>query len=407
MKPGYKQTEVGVIPEDWDVSGLGRYWTVTDCKHVTADFVANGYPLASIREVQSRYVNLSEANQTTPNFYGQLIEGGRKPRAGDLILSRNATVGEVAQVADWHPPFAMGQDVCLLRKKSSANSTDFLQSLFASPVIEQQFADMMVGSTFKRANVEQIRNLTVPMPNPDEQKAIAEALSEADALIESLAQLLAKKRDLKQGAMQELLHPKPDWNTAALEEIAEVIDPHPSHRAPPEVAHGIPFVGIGDLSEEGELIGRKIRRVDPTVFDEHRMRYDMNEELIGLGRVASIGKVVRIKAEGFKYTISPTLGLIRGTKVARSYLLYALKSKSVVDQFNRIMSGSTRSSVGMIVLRRLTISFPSTTEQQEQIAATLSDMDAEIINIESRLAKARKLKQGMMQELLTGRIRLI
>lgn len=208
MKPGYKQTEVGVIPMDWDVSGLGRYWSVTDCKHVTADFVANGYPLASIREVQSRYVNLSEANQTTAKFYGQLIEGGRKPRAGDLILSRNATVGEVAQVADWHPPFAMGQDVCLLRKKSSASSTDFLQSLFASPIIEQQFADMMVGSTFKRANVEQIRNLTVPMPEPDEQHAIAEALSDADALIESLAQILSKKRDLKQGAMQELASSK-------------------------------------------------------------------------------------------------------------------------------------------------------------------------------------------------------
>ncbi|WP_181357389.1 hypothetical protein [Stenomitos frigidus] len=73
-------------------------------------------PIASIKEVQTRFVSLDNAKQTTTYYYNHLIDGGRKPQTGDLILSRNATVGEVAQVADWHPPFAMGQDVCLLRK---------------------------------------------------------------------------------------------------------------------------------------------------------------------------------------------------------------------------------------------------------------------------------------------------
>jgi len=135
VKPGYKQTEVGVIPKGWDAGGLGRFWTVTDCKHVTAEFVADGIPIASIKEVQSRYVELTNARQTTEHFYSLLIEGGRKPQPGDLILSRNATVGEVAQVSDWHQRFAMGQDVCLLRKKSPDHSTDFLQAVFQSPVI--------------------------------------------------------------------------------------------------------------------------------------------------------------------------------------------------------------------------------------------------------------------------------
>jgi type I restriction enzyme S subunit len=116
--PGSKLTELGVFPRDWEIDSLSRFWSVTDCKHVTAKFTANGYPVASIMEVQSRFLDLTKANQTTQQFYNLLTEGGRKPRAGDLILSRNATVGEVAQVAEWHPPFAMGQDVCLLRKKS-------------------------------------------------------------------------------------------------------------------------------------------------------------------------------------------------------------------------------------------------------------------------------------------------
>ena len=116
---GYKVTEVGVIPEDWGAGNLGEFWSVTDCKHVTAEFVSVGIPLASIKEVQSRFVDLKNAKQTTASYYSLLIEGGRKPQNGDLIMSRNATVGEVAQVTKHHPLFAMGQDVCLLRKLNS------------------------------------------------------------------------------------------------------------------------------------------------------------------------------------------------------------------------------------------------------------------------------------------------
>src|SRR5436309_5518150 len=89
VRCGCKQTEVGVIPEEWDAGGLGRFWSVTDCKHVTAEFVLHGIPIASIKEVQSRFVNLTNAKQTTNHFYSLLIEGGRKPCAGDLIISRN------------------------------------------------------------------------------------------------------------------------------------------------------------------------------------------------------------------------------------------------------------------------------------------------------------------------------
>ena len=173
---------LGEVPAHWNVACLKRYWSVTDCKHITAEFVDNGVPLASIREVQSRFVELQNAKQTTDAFYEQLIDSGRQPLPGDLIFSRNATVGEVAQVAKWHPPFAMGQDVCLLRKKAEDLSSDYFQALLLSPVVVEQLANLMVGSTFKRVNVEEIRNLIVPMPPGDDQAAIAEFIErEADA----------------------------------------------------------------------------------------------------------------------------------------------------------------------------------------------------------------------------------
>jgi type I restriction enzyme S subunit len=179
---------LGEVPEHWEVGPLKRYWTALDCKHLTAEFVDEGIPLASIREVQSRWVDLGNAKMTTEHFYALLTEGNRLPRPGDLILSRNATVGEVAQVGDHHPRFAMGQDVVLLRRQKPGASPDFLQQLIRSPVVLSQLAVLMIGSTIKRVNVEEVRHLVVPWPPPNEQHRIATALlSECESLDRLLA----------------------------------------------------------------------------------------------------------------------------------------------------------------------------------------------------------------------------
>ena len=167
---------LGEVPAHWEVGPLKRYWSVTDCKHVTAEFVDEGIPLASIREVQSRWVSLENAKCTTEHFYELLIEGGRCPLPGDLIFSRNATVGEVAQVSADHSRFAMGQDVVLLRKLSPEYSSDYLQHVIRSPIIILQLANMMIGSTFKRINVEEIRSFVMPSPPATEQADIADFL---------------------------------------------------------------------------------------------------------------------------------------------------------------------------------------------------------------------------------------
>jgi type I restriction enzyme S subunit len=169
---------LGEVPAHWDITALKRSWSVTDCKHVTAEFVDDGVPLASIREVQSRFVDLGTAKQTTEAFYLALIEGGRRPEAGDLIFSRNATVGEVAEVSALLPPFAMGQDVCLLRKEDVRASSPYLYHVIRSRIVQDQLALAMIGSTFKRVNVEEIRDLVIPTPPPLEQHAIADFVAE-------------------------------------------------------------------------------------------------------------------------------------------------------------------------------------------------------------------------------------
>ena len=197
-----------------------------------------------------------------------------------------------------------------------------------------------------------------------------------------------------------------EWHEDELGAIAEIIDPHPGHRAPAEKAFGIPFVGIGDITSEGMIDSESARLVGKNIFNEHRNRYCLEDGLIGIGRVASIGKVVRLRSDIGKYVVSPTIAVIKAKIIDVDYLLYFLLSRAATEQFDKISNGSTRQSVGTNVLREIIINFPKNMEEQHAIATVLSDMDAEIAALESRLLKTQALKQGMMQELLTGRIRL-
>jgi type I restriction enzyme S subunit len=403
LKQGYKQSEVGVIPVEWDSGTLGRFWSVTDCKHVTAHFIPDGFPIASIKEVQSRFVDLTDAKHTTQQFYNLLIEGGRKPQPGDLIISRNATVGETAQVAEWHPPFAMGQDVCLLRKKSQNFSTVFIQAVFQSPIVANQLANLMVGSTFKRANVEQIRNFSVPMPQPPEQRAIAEALSDVDGLLGGLDRLIAKKRDLKQAAMQQLLTGQTrlpgfhgDWEVKRLGEICELSMGRTPVRLNPV------FWGSGN--------------VWMTIADmQSKVVFSSKEQITETG--------------AFGMTIVPKGTLLMSFKLSIGRLCFAgcdLFTNEAICSFNNLLENPDflyyyLSSVEFSIygkqavkgftlnkdsLRAVEVKLPSIPEQTA-IAAVLSDMDAELAALEERREKTRQLKQGMMQELLTGRTRLV
>jgi type I restriction enzyme S subunit len=402
LKPGYKQTEVGVIPEDWDVVPIGQ---VGEC------LIGLTYSPLDVRDFGTLVLRSSNIQNGRLAFDDNVFVDMEVParaitRKNDILICvRNGSrqlIGKCAIIDDKTAGSAFGAFMSVLR----SDSAKFLFFQFQSNIQKRQIDEVMGATINQITNKNMAAFKVIWPPTKAEQEAIAEVLSDADTLIESLEQLIAKKRHIKQGAMQELLRPKDGWCIKKLEDIADVIDPHPSHRAPTIVLNGIPFVGIGDLNENGDLIGTKIRTVDPSVFHEHLARYNLNEELIGLGRVASIGKVVKLKYTGANYTISPTLGVIKGTKVRRDYLLYALKSKAVADQFNRIMSGSTRSSVGMVVLRKLDIAMPVKETEQTNIATVLSDMDAEIVALETQLTKTRSLKQGMMHNLLTGRIRL-
>ena len=181
------------IPAHWELSALRRRWQVLDCKHLTVPFVEDGIPLASVVQVRNFTLDLSSCKRTRPEWFRQLIEGDRRPKRGDLIYCRNASVGSCA-IVDTDLEFAMGQDVCLIR--SSGQNQRFLNYVLHSPFMKRQLDLLLVGSTFKRINVSDIKALTIPVPSRAEQDSICAYLDSELSRFEVVTSRIAREIDL-------------------------------------------------------------------------------------------------------------------------------------------------------------------------------------------------------------------
>ena len=188
---------LGQVPEHWTVSKLKHFVNVVDCKHITAEFFDEGIPLASIGEVKGWKVNLSNAKLTNEKYYQELIDGNRKPQVGDIIYTRNATVGEASLVHTELPKFALGQDVCLIHIIQKLSS-EYLLHFLKSEIIKIQLNSAMVGSTFKRINVDDIRNYVIVIPPIEEQECILKDLDQKIEKYDSLINFAVKQIQLMQ-----------------------------------------------------------------------------------------------------------------------------------------------------------------------------------------------------------------
>lgn len=191
------------------------------------------------------------------------------------------------------------------------------------------------------------------------------------------------------------------WPTIMLGSVADVVDPHPSHRAPSEVEQGVPFVGIGDISEAGEINIDSARKVRHSVIAEHRARYKIEPGDIGYGRVATVGKVIRFGLYNFDFALSPTMALVKPHGIDASFLVQYLQSEEPNKAVSRLLTGTTRSSLGIQLLRKLEITAPATLDEQRAIGKIFDTLDTTISKTEAIIAKLQQLKQGLLHDLLT------
>jgi type I restriction enzyme, S subunit len=421
-KPGYKQTEVGMIPEDWEVKKLSMITQFTNGKaHEQFIDDKGDYIVVNSKFIstEGKIVKYSKEN-LSPLFIDEVV----------MVMSDIPNGKALAKCffVRENGKYTLNQRICSLRPYDADS-----QYLFYKLNRNQYFLnfDSGVGQT----NLKRGEILDCPIalpPSKTEQHAIATALSDVDALITSLDKLIAKKRDIKQATMQQLLTGKTrlpgfckglkptykqtevgvipeDWKIVKLGEIADVkTGPFGSALHEKDyVNDGTPIITVEHLSEQGVVYVNL-----PMVSDSDRKRlkaYILLKGDIVFSRVGSVDRNSLIKEEESGWLFSGRLLRIRvkTLDICSSFLSYYFNQESTKQRVRAVAVGQTMASLNTQILKNVDIAFPPTTPEQTAIATILSDMDAEIAALEQRRDKTRILKQGMMQELITGKTRLI
>ena len=251
-----------------------------------------------------------------------------------------------------------------------------------------------------------MKSIIVPIPpTKAEQTAIATALSDADALINSLEKLITKKRNIKQGAMQKLLQPQEGWEVKKLGEKADIFrggSPRPIEDYLTIHPAGINWIKIGDVKKNAKYIESTEEKIIPEGLSRSRF---VNEGDFLLSNSMSFGRPYILKIEG---CIHDGWLVIQNYQAHfdRDFLYYVLGSEAILQQYKSMASGSSVLNLNKEIVKNVIINCPKSVEEQADIAKVLSDMDEEIISLETKLEKYRNVKLGMMQNLLTGKIRL-
>lgn len=410
LPKGYKLTEVGVIPEDWEVKILRDLSTLITKGTTPKRFSDSGINYIKIECLDGDKINIEKClyidNNTNKTELKRSILN-----EGDLLFAiAGATIGKCTFVTKEIIPANTNQALSIIRLKDEESKMFVFYNL-KSVAMQKYIADNIAGGAQPNLNLEQIGNFCFPLPpTKSEQTAIATALSEADALITSLEKLIEKKREIKQGTMQELLKPKEGWEVKKLGEECEIITKGttPTSLGMVFQESGINFIKIESLTSKGDIIKEKVAYVD--LFTHNllkRSQLKVNDLLISIA--GALGRIAIVNSEILPANTNQALAIARlknESKLDRKFLFFILNTVKMQNHLYSISVQGAQPNLSLQNIYDLPIDFPAI-QEQTHISTILSDMDAEITVLEQKLGKYKLIKQGMMQELLTGKIRLL
>lgn len=390
ISPGYKKTGVLVIPQDWSTVFLGEK-TVKVGSGITPTggirvYKESGRPFLRSQNIEWGYINLDDIafidEQTHQSFIGTEI------RESDVLLNiTGASIGRSA-VADKRVEGGnVNQHVCIIRPQCSVLDSVFLKNFLLSELGQRQIDSFQAGGNRQGLNFNQIRSFVIPLPKLSEQAAIAEVLTDVDNLIESLDNLISKKQAIKKSTMQQLLTGrtrlpgfKEEWNHTKLGEVLKV-------------CHGRNQRGIAKVDGRYPILasGGEIGRTDHSLHD---------------GPSVLIGRKGTIDQPQFISSPFWTVDTLFYTSLSSYAFAKFIYYKFCLIPWKIYNEASGVPSLNAHTIEQIEITIPSI-EEQQAISSILLDMDAEIEALERQRDKMKQIKQVMMQQLLTGRIRLL
>lgn len=415
VKNDFQETEVGVIPVDWEICTLddatyfldGQRRPIKSSDREKINGVYPYYGASGIIDYVNDFI-----------FDDNLILLGED---GENILSRNLPLAFQVEGKIW-----VNNHAHVMKPKDDFNIT-FLTAYLES----LDYSLLNSGTAQPKLNKQSCLNIKVIKPTLAEQKAIATALSDVDALISNLEKLIAKKKAIKQGAMQQLLTGKKrlpgfeqkkgfqqteigeiplDWSVANIGSQCQIFG-------------RIGFRGytVNDIVKEdqgaitlspsnivnGQLVLRKVTYLSWFKYEESPEIKIYNGDILLVKTGSTYGKTALVRHLNKKATLNPQVIVLKKTKCDNRFLGYLMGFPIIQNQIESAVVGGAIPTLSQEQVSRFKLPLPSNIDEQKAIAATLSDMDTEIEGLVSKKVKAQQIKQGMMQELLTGKTRLV
>lgn len=410
VKIGYKQTEAGVIPEDWSDSTVGEHFEIQLGKMLNAEKNA-GVPKPYLGNKAVQWGRISFSDLPVMAMSPADIARYRL-KQGDLLVCEG---GEVGRAAIWNSPITecYYQKALHRLRPIRGFNTALMQALLRHWAESDLLSNFVTQTSIAHIPKEKLRTIPLPVPPAKEQEAIASALSDMDIMLSSLDQLIAKKSDIQQAAMQQLLTGQRrlpgfggDWEVKTLSEIGTFMKGSGVTRDQSNSGE-LPCVRYGEIytSHHNHIRGFQ-SFISKEVAASATLLKTGDLLFAGSGETkAEIGKCVAF-VDFFEAYAGGDIVILRPNNSDSTFLGYALNTQEICRQKASRGQGDAVVHISANALSTIEINLPPKKEQTA-IATILSDMDAEIATLEARRDKARKLKQGMMQELLTGRIRLV
>ncbi len=423
LPAGYKQTEVGVIPDDWEVKSLravlrkGRLGGNYPNQDAEAAF-----PLMKMGNLARGHIDLSKVQFVTP---GSMLENVHRLSYGDVLFNTRNTLDLVGKVAVWRNELPVAYyNSNLMRLEFDPEevcSNEFANYFLNTESAVTRLRSLATGTTSVAAiYTRDLAKLQVVVPPLPEQRAIAAALGDVDALLGGLDRLIAKKQDLKVAAMQQLLTGKTrlpgfsgKWEVKRLGDAGKCL-------------RGVSYKGDSDLSthdtsntkrllrsnnvQSAIVVTDDVQYVNAARVSSHQiLKKDDILICMANGSKALVGKAgVFNESKGYEYTFGAFMGCFRtdATEASPTFAFYLFQTARYRDYINNLLAGSSINNLRPSSIESLEFDMPPAPEQTA-IATVLSDMDTELAILQARRSKTQALKQAMMQELLTGRIRLV
>ncbi|PZO37607.1 MAG: restriction endonuclease subunit S [Shackletoniella antarctica] len=415
VKEGYKQTEIGVIPEDWDVCCIdfaAKLSSGTTPSRSQEDrYYRNGkYPWVKTTDLNNSRITATEEKVTQEALDETCLQ---VYPPGTVFIAMYGGFNQIGRTGLLEISAAVNQALIAIQPKASKLNSGYLLATLNYRV---EHWKSVASSSRKDPNItsQDVRNFTLPLPDIEEQRAIAATLSDVDALIAALDKLIAKKRHLKTATMQQLLTGKKrlpgfggDWSK---KQIGTEID----------LLTGFPFPSEQYFDSGIKLLrGSNIKR-GVTDWSDDLVQYwpevtsDISQYVLNEGDivVAMDGSLVgrsfaRLSKDDLPALLLQRVARIRSDKIDMGYLKEWICSKFFTEHCDAVKTVTAIPHISPGDIRSFTIQVPPNQEEQRAIATVLSDMDTDIAALETRRAKTQAIKQGMMQQLLTGKVRLV